>query len=194
MPEASTTTEASSDAALARRIAEGPAGSTSSEEAELYRRFAPRVRLYGRRHLRNGASADDLAQDVMLLTIQRLRAGEVRNHDEIGSFILGTSRMQAQATRRSAYRRDALTARFWDPETQAPAMTTAALDTPRVTTCLQALAERDRLVLLLTYYADRDAPRIAEELGVSAGAVRVIRHRAMSQLRDCVLRGNHART
>lgn len=191
MPEASTTTEASSDAALARRIAEGPPGSTSTEEAELYRRFAPRVRLYGRRHLRDGASADDLVQDVLLVTIERLRAGEVRSPDEIGSFILGTSRMLAQGSRRSAHRRDALTARFQDAGTHAPAMTTAPLDTPRVTTCLQALGERDRLVLLLTYYADRDAPRIAEELGVSPGAVRVIRHRAMSQLRDCVLKGRH---
>jgi DNA-directed RNA polymerase specialized sigma24 family protein len=34
------------------------------------------VRLYGRRHLRNDAAADDLAQDVLLLTIERLRAGK----------------------------------------------------------------------------------------------------------------------
>jgi DNA-directed RNA polymerase specialized sigma24 family protein len=43
--------------------------------------------------------------------------------------------------------------------------------------------------VLLTYYAERDAPRIAVELGVSPGAVRVIRHRAMARLRDCVLGG-----
>jgi DNA-directed RNA polymerase specialized sigma24 family protein len=40
---------------------------------------------------------------------------------------------------------------------------------------------------MLTFYAERDAPRIAEELGVSPGAVRTIRHRAMARLRDCVL-------
>ena len=53
--------------------------------------------------------------------------------------------------------------------------------------CLRTLAARDRLVLMLTFYADREAPRIAEDLGVSPGAVRVIRHRAMARLRDCVL-------
>ena len=53
MPDAQTTLEAVGDEALARRIALGPTGSTDAEEAELYRRFAPRVRLYGRRHLRN---------------------------------------------------------------------------------------------------------------------------------------------
>nr|MCU0256195.1 hypothetical protein [Vicinamibacterales bacterium] len=100
------------DEALARRIAGGPAGSTDADEAELYRRFAPRVRLYGRRHLQDEAAADDLAQNVLLLTIERLRAGEVRRPGEIGSFILGTSRMMALGQRRVARRRDALAVRF----------------------------------------------------------------------------------
>jgi RNA polymerase sigma-70 factor (ECF subfamily) len=75
VPDAHASLEAVSDEALARRIADGARGSTDDEETELYRRFAPRVRLYGRRHLRDGAAADDLAQDVLLLTIERLHAG-----------------------------------------------------------------------------------------------------------------------
>jgi RNA polymerase sigma-70 factor (ECF subfamily) len=187
MPETHGTLDAVSDDALARRIAGGVAGSTDAEEAELYRRFAPRVRLYGRRHLRNDAAADDLAQDVLLLTIERLRAGHVRRPEEIGSFILGTSRMTAHAERRVSRRREGLIARFMEasPETAPPSG--AALDAPRVAACLRALAERDRLVVLLTFYADREAPRIAEDLGVSPGAVRVIRHRAIARLRECVL-------
>ena len=54
---------------------------------------------------------------------------------------------------------------------------------------LRGLAERERLVVLLTYYADRDAPRIAEDLNLSPGAVRVIRHRAIARLRECVTGG-----
>lgn len=189
MPDTDATVEAVSDGALARRIARGPAGATDAEEAELYRRFAPRVRLYGRRHLRNDAAADDLAQDVLLLTFDRLRAGEVRRPEDIGSFILGTSRMRAHAERRMARRREALTARFMDPSVSSSPASTAALDAPRVAACLRALAERDRLVVVLTFYADRETPRIAEDLGVSPGAVRVIRHRAMARLRECVLKG-----
>jgi flavorubredoxin len=34
-----------------------------------------------------------------------------------------------------------------------------------------------------------DPPRIAGDLGISPGAVRAIRHRAMARLRDCVLGG-----
>jgi RNA polymerase sigma-70 factor (ECF subfamily) len=82
MPETLPGLEAASDEALARRIAGGHGGSTDAEEAELYRRFAPRVRLYGRRHLQNDAAAADLAQDVLLLTIERLRAGEVRRPEK----------------------------------------------------------------------------------------------------------------
>lgn len=181
--------EAATDEALARAIAAGPAGSTDAEEAELYRRYAPRVRLYGRRHLRDAASADDLVQDVLLLTIDRLRAGDVRRPEEIGSFILGTSRMRAHGERRIARRRDALAARFMDASMTTAPVPAAALDAPRVAACLHALPERDRLVVLLTFYADREAPRIAEDLRVSPGAVRTIRHRAMARLRECVLGG-----
>ena len=131
MPDTGATLEAVSDEALARRIAAGPSGSTDMEEAELYCRFAPRVRLYGRRHLRNDAAGDDLAQDVLLLTIGRLRAGEVRRPEEIGSFILGTSRMMAHAERRIAGRRDALAARFMDTAVETAPSSIAALDAPR---------------------------------------------------------------
>jgi RNA polymerase sigma-70 factor (ECF subfamily) len=86
-----------------------------------------------------------------------------------------------------ARRREALAARFIETPVQTGPSSLAALDAPRVAACLRALAERDRLVVLLTFYAEREAPRIAEDLGVSPGAVRAIRHRAMARLRDCVL-------
>lgn len=189
MPDTREALGALSDEALARRIADGPPGSTDAEEAELYRRFAPRVRLYGRRHLRSEAAADDLAQDVLLLTIERLHAGDVRRPEEIGSFILGTSRMMARSHNRTEQRREALAARFMEGPAASEPRFVGALDAARVAACLRALAGRDRLVLVLTFYAGREAPRIGEDLGISPGAVRVIRHRAMARLRDCVLGG-----
>ena len=179
-----------SDEVLARRIAEGPADATAAEESELYRRYAPRVRLYGLRHLRDSGRADDLAQDVLLLTIDRLRAGNVRRPEEIGSFILGTSRMMAQAERRTERRREALRARFVEASPHVSPTPLSRLDAPRVAACLRALAERDRLVVMLTYYAEREAPRIADDLGLTPGAVRTIRHRAIAQLRECVQRAS----
>ena len=147
------------------------------------------MRLYGRRHLRGDAGADDLAQDVLLLTIERLRGGEVQKLEQIGSFILGTSRMMCHSERRVVRRREALVARFVDTSIDTAPPSLSSLDSRRVATCLRGLAERERLILLLTYYADREAPRIAEDLNLSPGAVRVIRHRAIAHLRDCVMGG-----
>ena len=141
--------------------------------------------MYGRKHLRDDAAADDLAQQVLLLTIEKLRAGEVRNPDEIGSFILGTSRMLAGSTARKARRRESLTAQFHAPALYAePDVATG--DIAAVERCLHALAERDRRVLVLTFYAEKTSPEIAAELGVTGTVVRVARHRALERLRDCV--------
>ena len=52
--------------------------------------------------------------------------------------------------------------------------------------CLGALPERERAVLVMTFYDDRPADAVAAELGLSAGNVRVIRHRGMMRLRGCM--------
>ena len=174
-----------SDGEVARAIASAPPGTAQAEESELYRRFARRVQLYGLKHLRDGAAAEDLAQQVLLLTIERLRAGEVRNPDEIGSFILGTSRMLADSTQRKARRRENLTVQFHVPELYAEP-DVASGDAEAVERCLHSLVERDRRVLVLTFYAEKSSSEIAEELGVTGTVVRVARHRALGRLRDCV--------
>lgn len=176
----------SSDGDLARAIASAPPGAAQAEESELYRRFARRVRLYGLKHLRDDAAAEDLAQQVLLVTIERLRAGAVRNADEIGSFILGTSRMLAGAARRKASRRESLTTQFHAPQLAVDPSSDGAADIEAVERCLHALAERDRRVLVLTFYAEKTSPEIAEELGVTGTVVRVARHRALARLRECV--------
>ena len=174
-----------SDGDLARAIASSPPGAAQAEESELYRRFARRVRLYGLKHLRDDAAADDLAQEVLLLTIERLRSGEVRNPDQIGSFILGTSRMLAGSAERKTRRRENLTLQFHAPDLYAePAVASGDIDV--MERCLHALAERDRRVLVLTFYAEKTSSEIAGQLGVTATVVRVARHRALERLRDCV--------
>jgi RNA polymerase sigma-70 factor (ECF subfamily) len=176
---------AASDGEIARAIASAPPGAAEAQESELYQRFARRVKLYGRKHLRDDSAADDLAQQVLLVTIEKLRAGEVRNPDEIGSFILGTSRMLAGSTARKARRRESLTAQFHAPELYA-GPDVASGDIAAVERCLHTLAERDRRVLVLTFYAEKTSPEIAVELGVTGTVVRVARHRALERLRDCV--------
>ena len=153
-----------SDGELARAIASAAPGAAPAEESELYRRFAPRVRLYGLKHLRDEAAADDLAQEVLLVTITRLRTGEVRNPDAIGSFVLGTSRMLADSTARKMRRRENLIAQFHAPDLHAEP-SVAAVEIGAVERCLHQLADRDRRVLVLTFYAEKTSPRLPRSSG-----------------------------
>jgi RNA polymerase sigma-70 factor (ECF subfamily) len=59
-------------------------------------------------------------------------------------------------------------------------------DADRIRPCLASLRERERTILLLTYYVERSATEIAVGMGMSAGAVRVARHRAVAAMRDCL--------
>lgn len=179
------------DGELARAIA-ARSGASEAAEGELYRRFAPRVRLYGLRHLRDEESARDLVQQVMLLTIEKLRRGDVRDPEQIASFVLGTSRTMAIAVRRKEVRRERLRDAFLAPGAFAPPDAGATLDLDRLEHCLTQLADRERSVVFLTFYAESAAAAVASEVGVSEGNVRVIRHRALAKLRACVLAGRPA--
>jgi RNA polymerase sigma-70 factor, ECF subfamily len=173
------------DGDLARRIAAQPEGGAEAEEAELYRRFAPRVRLYGRRHLRDDGAAQDLAHEVLLIAIERLRADGIRNPDEIGSFILSTARLTATSRRRTDSRRAHLGAQVAAAHT-VDADFVDAVDLPRLARCLGTLEAHARQVIMLTYYAERNAGQIAAELGSTSGAIRIARHRALERLRNCM--------
>lgn len=177
------------DAVLARRIAAAHPRIDGDAEAALCRRLGPRVRLYGLRHLRDAHAASDLAQQVMMMTIERLRAGAIRDPDQIVSFVLGTSRQLVVDLRRGLARRDQLLQTYADDVPAVDPSAAPALDHARLRDCLEGLAERDRSVLVLTFYDERPARSVGGELGLSEANVRVIRHRALQRLRDCVEAG-----
>jgi len=180
------------DGGLARRIAAaGPRGDAAAE-AELYRRLAPRVRLYGRKHLRDDQAAADLAQQVLMMTLERLRGGKLREPERLISFVFGTCRMVVLDLRRTHARRERLLGVYADDMPAADPADTPRLDHARLRTCLERLSERERSVLVMTFYEDEPAQAVATALGLSEGNVRVIRHRGLQRLRDCV-NGKEAR-
>jgi len=61
-----------------------------------------------------------------------------------------------------------------------------SLDEERLARCVQNLKERDRAVVVMTFYDERTGADVAGFLGVSEANVRVIRHRAIHQLRSCM--------
>jgi RNA polymerase sigma-70 factor (ECF subfamily) len=174
------------DAELARRIAVAAPGRDAAAEAELCRRFAPRIRLYGLRHLRNEAAAADLVQDVLIMMLQKLRTGEVREPERLASFILGTCRQVVIDGRRGGLRRERILETYAADLPPLVDEAVETLDTRRLERCLKRLPERERTVLMMSFYDDRPADDVGVELGLSAGNVRVIRHRGIERLRTCM--------
>jgi RNA polymerase sigma-70 factor (ECF subfamily) len=173
------------DATLAQRVGQAAPDTDSEAETELCRRLAPRVRLYGLRHLGNEAAAADLMQQVMLMTIERLRAGALREPERLASFVFGICRMVALDLRRGQARRDRLLEAYGDALTP-PEAPMPNFDHGRLVHCLQCLPERERTVLLMTFYDELPAETLARELELSPANVRVIRHRGLEHLRACV--------
>ena len=174
------------EAELARRIAQAAPGHAREAETELYRRLAPRVRLYGLRHLRDEQAAADLMQQVLMMTIEKLRAGQLRESERLASFVFGICRMVVLDLRRGGARRARLLEQYGEDMPVADAAIAPRLDHERVARCLDQLSERERAVLLMTFYEEKGANEVAGLLGLSAGNVRVIRHRGLERLRGCV--------
>lgn len=170
------------DGELARRVA-ARSGDEAAENA-LCARFARRAFLYGVKHLRDEAAAQDLAQEVLLTVLAALREGGVREPDRIASFVLGTCRLVASGWQRRERRRQELSVRMVVETTVEPA--DDELPPERLYGCLKHLPPREQRLLIMTFHEDRSADEIAAALGLQAGNVRVLRHRALARLRECV--------
>ena len=154
-----------------------------ADEEELCRTMAPRIRLYGLRHLRDEQAAADLVQQVLMITIESVRAGKVRDPDKIASFVLGTCRMVVLEIRRGGARRERLLEKYLPPVSPFPE---PAPDLDKLADCLGRLAERERSVVVMTFYEEHSSETVAGALGLSNENVRVIRHRALGRLRKCM--------
>ena len=161
-------------------------GSDREAEAELFRRMAPRIRLYGLRHLREEHAAEDLTQQVLITTLEALRAGRLREPGKLASFVLGTCRMTVLDLRRNAQRRERLLEQFGEDLLAPVQPSMPYIDQEQLTRCVQNLKERERAVVVMTFYDEQTSAEVAGFLGVSEANVRVIRHRAIHQLRDCM--------
>ncbi len=79
--------------------------------------------------------------------------------------------------------------RFGDDLYPASVEAAPRVDRALLTACLEQLGERERSILILTFYDQRQAAELATELGVSEGNLRVIRHRGLERVRRCMTGG-----
>jgi RNA polymerase sigma-70 factor, ECF subfamily len=170
-----------SDADLARRAA---SGTDREAETELCRRFAPRIRLYGLKHLRDEDRARDLVQTVLVTVIESLRAGRIDDLGRIDRFMLGTARNHVARRRHQDARAEPTELADLDIASVLPQLD--AVDVDALMRCIGGLDARAQTVLHLSFYREQPADAIASILDTSPGNVRMLRHRAIEQLRDCL--------
>lgn len=170
-------------ASLVRAAASGDRAS----ESLLVERMRPAIRFFTRRRLR-GADADELMQDAVLLLVEALREGRVTDPSALGSFTLGLCRNLVRDRARIAERRADLWQRYGsdeEPTTEGPGAQ-MLFHRGVLEDCLGQLTQRARAVLKHAFVEDAANPEIASALSLSEGNVRVIRHRALVQLRECL--------
>jgi RNA polymerase sigma-70 factor (ECF subfamily) len=90
--------------------------------------------------------------------------------------------------RRGGARRERLLEQYLPPVSAFPE---PAPDLDKLSECLGRLAERERSIVVMTFYEEHSSETVAGALGLSSENVRVIRHRALGRLRRCMT-GNAA--
>jgi RNA polymerase sigma-70 factor (ECF subfamily) len=176
--------ESMADAELVQQIVRGDAAGDA--ETELCRRFAPRIRLYGLRHLRTEDRAADLVQSVLLSVLDAARAGQIAEAQHVDRFVLGTCRNVARRVRERETRTVPVASAELEQRVGAFEPSVERIETAALLRCLSKLEGRARAVVLMSFQAESETEEIAQTLQLSAGNVRVVRHRALAELRRCL--------
>lgn len=160
----------------------------------LCARMSPAIRAFARPRLRNNDDAiREFQQDVLLLFVEALRRGAVEDPARVGGFVLGICRNVALERVRRKERR----ALLWElygadivpHDVHAPEH--ATIDVIRLEDCLTELSQRARDSVWLSYGESKSHAEIAAHLGVTEGNARVLRHRALAALRECMQKPLH---
>lgn len=174
----------------APRSTEKPDSDSDALAAELSERFRDRIRFFAARRLRDRDAAEDVAQEVLRRTLEALRAGRVENREALPAFLFQTARHVCMQWGRSEGRKArAFTRLESESSEEAPDRDPlSGLITEerreKVKEAFEKLGPGDREVLRLSYVETLGADEIATQLKLTAGAVRVRRHRALNRLAE----------
>jgi len=158
--------------------------------ADLATRYFERLRLFATRRLRDAAAGEEVAQEALRRTLEALRGGRVANLDALQAFLFETARHVCMHRQRAGGREArALQQLGRQPEAEPEHPLDAIIssqETAAVRAALDTLPPDDREVLLWSYRDGLGAPEIGARLGLSPGAVRVRRHRALDRLSEAL--------
>ena len=157
-------------------------------EAELCRRFTPAVRAFARRRLIGSDAVDEFAQDVLLVFIEALRSDRIDEPEQLGGFVLGICRNLALGRVRQRERRASLWERFGGAfaSFSVPVSPELPYAVALLEDCLSQMSHRAREVVRLGYLEAKSHADVARELEISEANARVLRHRTLESLRECM--------
>ena len=150
----------------------------------MTRCFGERLQRVGRRYCRDAEQAEDAVQDALLSAGTHLR--DFRGEGSLEGWLVRMVANACHHMRRGRKNDPALHATEIDLSTPADTPEDLAVRgelTESLGDALQKLEPRDRAILILAEAEDWTGPQIAEELGMTAGAVRTRLSRARTRMR-----------
>jgi len=157
-------------------------------EALLCARFQAAVRGFARRREPTQDAVNEFTQEVLLRLIEALRTGAVREPEALGGYVLGICRTLTASAARQRQRRQELWALYGaDLEPlELPAEGPSLYPVAKLEDCMSQLSPRARHVVVLGYVLMKSHAEIAAELELTLPSARVLRHRTLAVLRECL--------
>lgn len=126
----------------------------------------------------------------MLLFIEALRTGSPLEPERLGGFVLGICKNLARDRARQRERRNELWRQYGTDVTALAldAPTSLSYEVLHLEDCLSTLSQRARDVIRLSYVESVSHAQIAARLSLSESNARVLRHRTLQALRECMSR------
>ena len=153
---------------------------------ELYERYAESVYRYLQAHLSNPLDAEDLTEDVFLRSWRSLPFYRQQGIPFLAYLLRSARNALTDHYRRTARRGQHISLEtretLPDPRTEPSAAVLARLERQELVGLLQGLSEDFRTVLALRFFSELSPEETAQVMGRSAGAVRVLQHRALAAL------------
>lgn len=184
----SVTEPAQSEATDAATLAARAMGGDRAAEARLCLRLSPAIRAFARRRLRSQDAAREFQQEVLLIFVEALRNGRVEEPARVAGFVLGICRNLALDRARERERRGKLWELYGDSVSACDVVqpTEVTVEIMRLEDCLTELSQRARDAVWLSYGELLSHSEVSSRLGISEGNARVLRHRALHALKQCV--------
>ncbi len=160
---------------------------------ELYRRYGEAIYRYLYAHLSHEQDAEDLTADVFMNLWRNLP--QYRHNDKVPFYVflyrIARNRLVDHYRKQKTMNSELSSAELDEEnrETVAPPLIIGGMEVADLHRYLLKLPVDYRTVLVLRFLNDLSHEETAQVMGKSAGAVRVLQHRALAALRALMERG-----